>query len=79
MRFNDIIRHALKDTGTTQAQLGERLGVRQNAISNTLQRPETMLGTFVSIMNALGYDVAVIPRDKSAEPITITNEPESHL
>lgn len=72
MKFNDIIRHAMRETNTTQVQLGERLGVRQTAISNTLQRPETMLGTFVSIMNALGYEVIV---RKDDEEMAITNTP----
>lgn len=79
MKFNDIIRLALKDTGTTQQYLGDKLGIGQNAVANTIARPGITLNKFVTIMNALGYDVTVTPRDNSTAPITITNEPKSHL
>lgn len=79
MKFNDIIRSAMRDTDTTQVQLGDKLGIGQTAVANTIARPGISLAKFVTIMNALGYDVTVQPRNNPASPITITNEPQSHL
>lgn len=71
MKFNNIIRAAMKRTGVTQKHLGERLGVFQGFISNTLHRPEITLSMFVSMMNALGYEVIVC---KIGDEMTLTNE-----
>lgn len=76
MKFNDIIRSAMKQTGITQVQLGEKLGVRQTAISNTVVRPGTTVSKFVIIMDALGYDVVVKPRKGDGESMVVTAEGE---
>lgn len=71
MKFNEIIRAALKSTGTTQQKLGDRLGVRQTAVSNVLQRDEIMLGTFVEYLDAMGYDIII---RKDGEEMKLTND-----
>lgn len=73
MKFNEIIRAAMKDAGVTQTQLGEMLGVRQGAVGNVLRREEIMLGTFVEYLNVMGYDIIVRPRDGGKE-MTLTDE-----
>lgn len=70
MKFNDIIRQAMQSTGTTQQDLGAKLGIRQNAIANTVARPGITLTKFVAVMNALGYEVIVRRGD---EEMTITD------
>ena len=74
MIFNDIIRAAMRETGTTQQQLGEKLGLRQTAISNTIVRPGTSVTKFVTVMDALGYDIIVQPRSGDGERRVLTNE-----
>ena len=59
MKFNGIIREAMKETGTTQARLGEVLGIKQNAVSNMLNRTEPSLATFQSVLEAMGYEIVV--------------------
>lgn len=59
MKFSTIIREAMKDTGTTQARLGEILGIKQNAVSNMLNRTEPSLATFQTALEAMGYEIVV--------------------
>lgn len=59
MKFNTIIREAMKETSTTQARLGEILGIKQNAVSNMLNRTEPSLATFQAALEAMGYEVVV--------------------
>ena len=59
MKFNTIIREAMKETSTTQARLGEILGIKQNAVSNMLNRTEPSLATFQTALEAMGYEVVV--------------------
>lgn len=76
MKFNEIIRSAMQKTGITQVQLGEKLGVRQTAISNTVVRPGITLSKFVTFMDALGYDVIVQPREGYDEGMIVTADEE---
>lgn len=77
MKFNDIIRQAMQNTSTTQQDLGDKLGVRQNAIANTVARPGISLDKFVTIMDALGYEIAVRPKnDRNSEEILTTRATE---
>lgn len=71
MKFNDIVRVALTEAGLTQAKLGEMIGVKPNAISSTVTRPNITLAKFVTIMNILGYEIIVRKND---EEVVLTNE-----
>lgn len=71
MRFNDIIRLAMQDT--TQSQLGERLGIRQNSVSNTINRPNITLAKFITVMDVLGYDIIIKSRDTDHTEV-VTND-----
>ena len=62
MNHKTAIKEAMRDTNTTQAELGARLGVRQTAISNIVNRDEIMFGTFVRIMDALGYELRLVKK-----------------
>ena len=58
-----ILRAALKERGTTQMELAERIGVRQNSLSAKMTRDRMSLDAFREVLNMMGYDVAVIDRD----------------
>lgn len=76
MKFNDIIRAAMQETGTLQRDLGEKLGIQQNAVSNTIIRPNITLSKFTEIMDILGYDIVIRSRSTPESKYTLTNEEE---
>lgn len=63
MDHKTLIRDAMRTAGVTQAELGARLGIRQQAISNYLNRDDMLFSTFAGIMDALGYEVTITRRD----------------
>lgn len=69
MNHKTLIKEAMKATNTTQAQLGERLGVNQQAISNYLNRDDMMFSSLVRVLDALGYDITITKR--AEEPTNI--------
>ena len=73
MKFNEIIKKVMKETGTTQQQLGDKLGIRQTAVSSMLHRPEPSLATFHEILDILGYEV-VVRRKAEPEEMVLTKE-----
>lgn len=74
MKFQEIIRSAMKSTGTTQKRLAEKLGYKSgpSAISVPLTRDDIYAGTLVRMLNAMGYEVVV---RKDGEEFTLTNAP----
>jgi transcriptional regulator with XRE-family HTH domain len=64
MNHKDTIKELLRSTNTTQAQLGQRVGLTQQAISNYRNRDDILLSTYVRIINALGYDIKIVRRDE---------------
>lgn len=76
MIFKDIIRAAIKDTGTTQQKLADAMGYShgQANISKILSRGDIFASTFVRLMDKLGYDVVVQPRDPSKPKYTLKGE-----
>ena len=73
MKFNEIIKQVLNETGTTQKELGKRLGIRQTAVSNILHRSEPSLATFHEILDILGYEI-VVRRKAEPEGMVLTKE-----
>lgn len=76
MKFNEILRAALKETNTTQTRLGEMAGVRQSTVGNTLARTDIFMSTFVKWLDKLGYDVIIVPRDSNSPTMKLTTEEE---
>ena len=72
MKFNEIIRAAMKESGITQKHLGELLGIHQSAVSNMLNRPEPSLATFREVLDIMGYEVIV--QKKGSTPMALTKE-----
>lgn len=63
MNHKDIIKQLMNETNTTQTELGARLGIRQTAVSNYLNREDMMFSTFARIIDALGYDFVITPKE----------------
>ena len=59
MKFSQIIKAAMKETNRTQEMLGNDLGMKQNAVSNMLNRKEPSLATFREAMEVMGYEIVV--------------------
>lgn len=81
MKYNEIVRKAMRDTDTTQKELAEALGYKSgpSAISVPLSRSDIYASTLINMLDALGYEVVVRPRNDRSNEMTLTNEPESHL
>ena len=73
MNFNEIIRTAMKETNTTQTQLGNLLGVRQSTIGNSLSRNDIYANTLVHMLDKLGYEV-VIQKKETADKLKQTRK-----
>lgn len=63
LRDSMILRRAIEEKGITQTKLAARIGIKQNALSANICRDRMSLDNFKRILNALGYDVAVVDRE----------------
>lgn len=69
VRFDrDIIKYARKARGTTQDVIAGKLGIKQNALSQGVNRSRMSLWMFSRVLNALDYDVVVVDRE-TGEPM----------
>ena len=62
MRDKDILKAAIASRGTSQVKLAALIGVRQNALSASINRERMSMDSFTRILNELGYAVAVIDK-----------------
>ena len=58
----DAIRSAMKERGMKQIELAEKLGMLQSGLSNSINRKHISVDVFKTILDAMGYDVAVVDR-----------------
>jgi HTH-type transcriptional regulator / antitoxin HipB len=64
-----ILRRARKSAGLSQAQLGEKISLRQATISKLEDgAPATQLRTALAALAALDLELVVRPRSKAAAP-----------
>jgi HTH-type transcriptional regulator/antitoxin HipB len=62
-----IIRRARRNAGLTQAELGNRVGLRQATISKLEKgEPATQLSTLLDVLTALELEVTIDERSKGA-------------
>lgn len=75
---NDVIRKIMTDDGVTQAVLAERLGYKgQGTVSQRINTKRMSLERFVSMLNAMGYSVAVGKDDGNGfVPVCMVKEKE---
>lgn len=64
----DIIKVARKARGTTQDVIAGKLGIKQNALSQGVNRSRMSLLMFSRVLNALDYDIVVVDRN-TGEPM----------
>ena len=73
MEDKRILMEAMHRRGLTQTRLGERIGMKQNALSANMTRDRMGLDNFRKILNGMGYDVAVVDQ-RTKEVLWIVTE-----
>lgn len=70
MKYNEIIRTALKETGITQQRLADAMGYSngQANVAKILARTDIHASTFVRLLDKLGYEVVIQPRTPGRRP-----------
>ena len=63
MTDRDIMISAMNERKTFQKDLAEKMGVNQSTISTNMRRDKIGLNVFAKLLDALGYDVAVVDRN----------------
>lgn len=63
MEEGEILKTSVKERKITQVELADRLGIRQSSLSGNINRRRMSLEVFSTILNAMGYDVAVVDRE----------------
>ena len=64
-QLGNVVRRARKKRGSSQAQLGEAAGLRQETISLIeTGNPATKLETILAVLAALDLEVRIVPRTK---------------
>ena len=58
-----ILRMALKERGTTQVEVADKLGMYQSGLSGLMNRQKMTIYGFSTILNAMDYDLAVVDRE----------------
>ena len=73
MKFNTFLRSAIKESGLTQTEYGEKLGVKQNSVAITLSRQNVTIKKFIIMADVLGYEITA--RNKATgEEVVLTND-----
>lgn len=62
MRDKDILKAAIAERGTSQVKLAKVIGIRQNALSASINRERMSMDSFTRILDELGYAVAVVDK-----------------
>lgn len=57
-----ILRMALKRRGMRQEDVGNKIGIKRNAVSANMTRDHMGLDNFVKMLDAMEYDVYVVDR-----------------
>ena len=68
MKANEIIRKLMKDSGTTLMELAEYadMGSKEN-VCHILQRKDLKVGSFVKMLEVMGYKLVVIGDETNTE------------
>ena len=63
-----ILRMAIRERGTNQINVSEKLGIKQCTLSSNMNRERMGLDNFKKILDVLDYDVMVVDR-KTGEAV----------
>lgn len=80
MNEKQIIRAVLKREGKTQTEISKEVGLSERSVGTMLCRPNTLsLGNVYGLLNALGYEIVVRPKDKANEIEFVISEDNSPI
>ena len=67
MTAKDILDNVFRDTGTTQAEAAEKIGMTPKQLSDRMVRDTLKVGTFIKILEAVGVDAKFIVKATGKE------------
>jgi DNA-binding Lrp family transcriptional regulator len=73
MKINEIIIEVLKNTQKvdgrkkTQSDIASALGVKPQVVNDRLKNENMKVNTAIEMLDILGYDIVVVPREKGRE------------
>lgn len=73
----EFIKDLLSKKNISQKKVAEMIGITPMAVSKMLASKEMQLGTFIKVLNLLGYEVTITPRNKNQSSdvfLKFTNE-----
>lgn len=77
MNSSDIVRTLLERKGWTQGQLSRALGYSSpGTMSNKLRRGNMTMDTFLSILDAVGYEMVLRPKVVPEDDIVVGGDKE---
>lgn len=77
MKINEIVATVLETTLTqggkkyTQSMIAEELGVKPQHISDRLKNENMKVNTAIEMLNLMGYDIVVKPREAGRETYVV--------
>lgn len=69
MTPNQMLKKAIADTGKTQKELTEELGLKSAASLTNYMKSDVRISTFINLLGTLGYTVSV---EKGEEKWTLS-------
>lgn len=80
MNEKQIIRAVLKREGKTQTEISKEVGLSERSVGTMLCRPNTLsLWNVYGLLNALGYEIVVRPKDRANEVEFVISEDDSPI
>lgn len=77
-QMGQILKTARKTSRLSQAELASRVGLSQSRVSAFEQQPENIgLGQLLSVLNALGLELAVQPRQSTTPQALLASDTDA--
>lgn len=77
-QMGQILKTARKNNQLSQTELASRVGLSQSRISAFEQQPENIsLGQLLSVLNALGLELTVQPRQNTAPQALLARDSDA--
>lgn len=73
MKIGEAIKNAMKSKKITQTTLAESVGVKsQSVIAERLKMDNISVNVVLDMLDAIGYEMMIVPKDEDGDSITIT-------
>ena len=59
----EMVKILRKRLGWSRAKLSEESGLHINTVTNAERNPDCYLSTFEKLIEAMGYEIEILPRD----------------